>query len=183
MLYCSCLPYPITVCSLAMFQRAVKDFIVSVGLYIMIKIIEWASEQVRDFHCNWKHCNGLWLTKEICTLNCRAMALLPEATGVLWVQRTTTWPWIMFSGGSTKFYCALASVKLRHQIWYLEIVLKFDLALLFFSLLHTNHNFKRLGLGSTTQSTSLLRESLPKPSPTLAIYTALSSSCFQTRMS
>lgn len=63
MLYHSCLHYPITVCNLAAFQRVVKDFIVSVGLYIMlIKIIEWASEQVKDFHCNWMHCNEWALT-------------------------------------------------------------------------------------------------------------------------
>lgn len=36
-----------------MFQEVVNDFIVPVGLYIMLlRIIEWASKIGKDFHCN-----------------------------------------------------------------------------------------------------------------------------------
>lgn len=56
-----CLHYPITLCHLPLtFLGVVSDFIVSIGLYIMLlKIIEWASKIRKAFHCNRMYCNGL----------------------------------------------------------------------------------------------------------------------------
>lgn len=50
-----------------MFQEVVNDFIVPVGLYIMLlRIIEWASKIGKDFHCNRMHCNRFWFTLKKC---------------------------------------------------------------------------------------------------------------------
>lgn len=48
-------------CNLAItFQGVVSDFILSVGLYIMLlKVIKRVSKISEDFHCNRMHCNRL----------------------------------------------------------------------------------------------------------------------------
>lgn len=107
-------------CNLAItFQGVVSDFILSVGLYIMLlNVIKWVSKISEDFHCNRMHCNRLLFTLKKCIYSTARPWLFSLRFLEFWHMGDST----------TKFYYALTSLG-HHQIFHLEIVLKFDLTL------------------------------------------------------
>ena len=92
-------------CNLAItYQGVVNDFILSVGLYIMLlKVIKWVSKISEDFHCNRMHCNRLLFTLKKCIYSTARPWLFSLRFLEFWHMGDST----------TKFYYALTSLKLR----------------------------------------------------------------------